>query len=217
MNVFSTMNALLKKQHAIDDGDAGRPITLLAGAVACYIAYGLGAGFFQGGWTLAMALLKVPLIILGSLALCLPSLYVFTALAGGDYSARAFANIVAGFCGIAGLILVALVPVSWLFSVSTMSLAFVVWLHVFVWLTALFFGRQFLVNATGPGRKAIGIWLVILFVVSLQMTTYVRPVLWRDSGEPLFAKEKKSFFTHFGDVVSWSLEPPATPNSTTRR
>ena len=205
MNVFRSMDELLKKP---DSALTAHPFVLLTGALACYVAYGLATGFFQGGWSLAMAAMKVPLIIVASLVLCLPSLYVFTGLSGVDLSRRLFSAAVAGFAGITGLILLAMMPVIWLFSVSTISLAFVVWLHTLVWVIALVFGRQFLVRTAAVARVALSLWLVLLFIVSLQMTTYVRPVLWRNDGAPLFEKEKKSFFVHLGDVADWKVAKP---------
>jgi hypothetical protein len=110
---------------------------------------------------------------------------------------------VAGFSGIAGLVLVALMPVVWLFSVSSLSLSFVVWLHVFAWMAALVFAQKFLVRSARSAGTAITLWLILIFFVSLQMTTYVRPVLWRGNGEPMFAKARQSFFNHLADVSRW--------------
>jgi hypothetical protein len=209
MTLFAALDDLLRNRNT------NRPFLLFFGSILCYVAYGVASGFFQGGAQIGIALFKVPLIVLGSLALCIPSLYVFTALSGTELDARGFAKALAGFAGIAGLILIALMPVIWLFSVSTISLEFIVWLHVFTWLTALVFGRQFLIGAFGTARRAAGLWLVLLLLVSLQMTTYLRPVLWRERGQPLFAREKLSFFSHLYEVVDW--KPPVTPSAATRR
>lgn len=207
MNLFRSMDELLRKPAAV----TAQPFALLAGAVLCYALYGIAAGFFQGGWSLALAVMKVPLIIIGSMVLCIPSLYVFTGLAGADLSPRAFATALGGFAGTTGLVLLALMPVIWLFSVSTIALGFVVWLHLLAWVIALVFGRQFLVRSAAVARGVTGLWLALLFVVSLQMTTYVRPVLWRSVGEPLFATQKQSFFTHIDEVMKW--EPPGKAKS----
>lgn len=209
MMLFAALDDLLRNRNT------NRPFLLLLGAILCYVAYGVAAGFFQGGVQIGVTLLKVPLIIAGSLLLCVPSLYVFTALAGADLDARGFAQALAGFAGITGLILIALMPLIWLFSVSTISLVFVVWLHLFAWLIALVFGRQFLAAACGRAKSAAGLWLVLVLLVSLQMTTYLRPVLWRDAGQPLFAREKMSFFWHLHQVTAW--RPAATPSAATRR
>lgn len=199
MNVLRSLDELLKHR---DGTVTGHPFALLIGAIGCYVVYGVASGFFQGGWSLAMTTLKVPLIIVASLVLCLPSLYVFAGLSGIELSPRAFASVVAGFAGIMGLILIALMPVIWLFSVSTLSIGFVVWLHLFAWITALVFGRQFLQRSEAKGFT-VGLWLVLLFVVSLQMTTYVQPVLWRADDEPFFAMKKESFLQHYGGLFKW--------------
>ena len=116
--MFRTLDVLLRRP---EEARGANPYVLLAGAVLCYVLYGLAAGFFQGGWSLGLAVMKVPLIILGSIALCIPSLYVFSALAGAEYTPRTFAIAVAGFCACRAALL-ALMPVIWLFSVSTISL-----------------------------------------------------------------------------------------------
>jgi hypothetical protein len=203
MTVLRSFDELLKRR-----GGGGHPFALFAGATCCYVLYGLASGFFQGGWSLALALWKVPLILVASLTLCLPSLYVFSSLAGVELSPQAFLRVVAEFAGITGLILLALMPVIWLFSVSTLSLTFVVWLHLMIWIIALAFARQFLARSVGQAPGTISLWLALLFVVSLQMTTYVRPVLWRGAGQPLFASAKRSFFGHFGEVIAWETKRP---------
>jgi hypothetical protein len=200
MNVFRSLDRLLRNR---EDAHTLNPFAVLAGAIVCYVLYGVASGFFQGGWSIALAVMKVPLIILGSLLLCVPSLYVFTALAGADYTPRSFLSAVAGFSGIAGLVLLALMPVIWLFSVSTLSLGFVVWLHILVWVVTLGFAQRYLARTATDGRGAIVVWMVLLFFVSLQMATYVRPVLWRTTNERLFAKEKISFFDHISEVADW--------------
>jgi hypothetical protein len=202
VNVFDSMNQILKTPDvALSEKNAGaHSAALLTGAVLCYVAYAAASGFFQGGWSVALAVLKMPTIILGSILLCLPSLYVFTALAGADFTPREFGRIVSAFCAIAGLILVAMVPVAWLFSVSTTSMRFVVWMHVFVWLAAILFARRMLLRTPTRAHTVVGLWLILLFIVSLQMTTHLRPVLWRDEGEPIFATGKKTFLMHFGEL-----------------
>ena len=200
MNVFRSLDQLLRRPQ---ESDTLNPFVLLAGAVLCYVVYGVATGFFQGGWSVGLAVLKIPLIILGSLALCIPSLYVFSALAGAELTPRSFAVAIGGFAGVAGLLLLAMMPVIWLFSVSTISLPFIVWMHVSIWIITLAFARQYLARSIPSSRGALGLWFVLLFFVSLQMATFVRPVLWRGPGEPLFAAEKKSFVNHLHEVSRW--------------
>ena len=157
MNVVRSLNRLLRLRGD-DTLDFHSSASLLVGAAICASIYAAAAGFFQGGSSIGIAALKIPLIIFGSLLLCLPSLYIFTALAGVEISIREFAAAVAGFSGIVGLILLALMPVTWLFAVSTMSLGFVVMLHLFIWITALVFGRRIIVRrrSGAPGGSRCG-------------------------------------------------------------
>jgi hypothetical protein len=201
------------------DGGSLRPALLLAvGSLAALALYGAAAGFFQGGGQVAVAALKAPLILALSLALCLPSLYIFAALAGAPVSRRLFVQLVAGFAGMVALLLVGLLPISWLFSVSSRSLPFVVWLHLLAWLIAAGFGVRFLsrgLDRQVPG--ALRVWLLLFLLVSCQVATLLRPVLWRGPDEGLFTRGKLSFFEHLGRVYDAKTEPakakpkPAAP------
>lgn len=183
---------------------------LVVGALFCFLIYGLASGFFQGGSQVFVTGLKVPLIIFGSLALCLPSLYVLTALAGVDVSLRWFLAVAVGLVGMLGLLLIALMPITWLFSVSSSSLGFIVVLHCFIWFVAVVFAYRFLSAATHEqGGAALVAWLFLFIFVSLQVTSQMRPVLWRADGMALFEPEKMFFLQHLGRV----LESEEGPNN----
>jgi hypothetical protein len=176
---------------------------LLAGGLAGFLAYGAAAGCFQGGDQILVSAFKAPLIVAMALLLCLPSLYVFGALSGAQWTRRRLLASVAGFVGTLGLLLAALLPISWLFSVSSRYLASAVWIHVMLWVVSLLFGWRFLGRAlreTGAGGGMF-LWLVLFGLVSLQVATFVRPVLWRDPGRPLFESGKMFFLEHFGKVI----------------
>jgi hypothetical protein len=42
---------------------------------------------------------------------------------------------------------------------------------------------------------------VLFAFVSLQVATFVRPVLWRGPDEPFFQSGKMFFLEHYGDVL----------------
>ena len=204
--LLGTFNELLTHPlgliERVRGGGSASPLRLLAGSAVCYVLYGAAAGFFQGGDQILVSALKTPLIILFALGLCLPSLYVFSAVAGADWNRRTFLVLVAGFAGTLALILLALLPVNWLFSVSSRRLGSAVFIHFILWFLALSLAWRFLgqsLRAIGA-RGALVLWLFLFCVVSLQTTTFLRPVLERKSGEPLFVNGKKSFLEHMGDV-----------------
>lgn len=168
-----------------------------------FLLYGAVAGLFQGGSQILVAAFKAPIIVGMALALCLPSLYVFSALSGARWSKRRLLATVSGFAATLGLLLAALLPIAWLFSVSSRYLASAVWVHVLMWGISLIFGWRFLGRAlreSGAGGGMV-LWLFLFGFVSLQVATFVRPVLWRAPKEPLFEQGKMFFLEHFGKVL----------------
>ena len=98
-----------------------------------------------------------------------------------------------------GLLLLGMTPVSWLFSVSTNSLRFVVIMNVVAWAVSIGFVFRFFrtLQFAPDGKKTAGIkwWLCVYVVVSLQMATVMRPLLGRP---PVDAPRPKTFFlAHF--------------------
>ena len=162
-----------------------------------------------------MAALKAPLIVLASLLLCLPSLFVFLALGGAPLPLRRLPELAAGFTATLGVLLLALVPVAWLFSVSSRFLGFVVASHLALWLAAVLSGRRYLRRPLGPAaHRPLGLWLLLFLLVSLQMTTHLRPVLAWVPGKSLFSGRRLFFIEHFGEACEYRIPPTARQTST---
>jgi hypothetical protein len=199
--------------RAEDDVSVRNSWRLLGGALLLWAVYGAGAGFFQGGSQIAVAALKAGLIVAFGLALCVPSLYVLASLAGADLSPRRFLAIVSGFAGTLGMLLLALLPVGWLFSLSSNYLASAVWLHLLLWIVAVAFAARFLADALRQVGAAfvVFLWICLFCAVCFQVTTLMRPVLWRPAGTSLFDSNTKLFFLdQFGLVhrVPAVVPPP---------
>jgi hypothetical protein len=102
-----------------------------------------------------------------------------------------------------GLLLVGLAPVAWLFSVSTESMQFVVMLTVFVWFISVIFAVRYIGqltdNAIFQRSRGIVFWFIVFVIVSLQMTTAMRPLLTTpDKDRGWWTSEKRFFLAHFG-------------------
>ncbi|MFN8060343.1 MAG: hypothetical protein U0Q12_14395 [Vicinamibacterales bacterium] len=206
--VLACLDELLRRPQAPSEraasGGSVMPwvARIVAGTAACASLYGAASGFFQGGSQVLYAGLKAPVILLASAALCLPSLYVFALLAGAALTASRFVVVLLSYLGLLALVLVGLLPIEWLFSVSSQSLTFVVWLHLVLWVLALGFGWRFL-RAALPEVPfgALVLWVGLFCVVSFQVATFVRPVLLRNEGVPLVEPGKLFFLDHFNNVV----------------
>jgi hypothetical protein len=182
--------------------------TLAALALVCLAGYGAAGGLYQGGSQVALAAVKAPLIVAGSVLLCLPSLYVFAGLGGAVLDGGRLRVVISGLLGLIGLMLAALLPINWLFSVSSRSLGFLVSLHVLAWAVTLGFAAAFLLRVIPePGaRSGLVLWVLLVSIVSLQVTTMLRPVLWRAPGGPIVDRSRLSFFEHLDQV---GKVPPA--------
>ena len=168
--------------------------------------YGAVMGSFQGGAQILRSMVKAPLVVFASLLLALPSLYVFTGLSGGT-SLRRVAVTATTYGALLAAISMALLPISWLFSTASSSLWFVTLIHFSTWSLALLLAQRVLRSTVVPDRRgpylsfALLLWSALLLVVSLQMATHLRPILWQEPGTPYVAKERMFFLEHFAMTI----------------
>ena len=202
--LFHVMDAMLKRPGGvvydlIHGAGAGSSGALLAILLACLAGTGLMMGGFAGG----LQLLAVPLkVIVGTLAagiICLPSLYILLCLCGGRQSFVQTVRMLLLGLALAGILWVGFIPVAWIFSQATESLAFMGMIYVAIWGIGLFFGLRLMRNAfqflSRGGMGALGLWMLIFCMVLLQMSTTLRPLL--GAYEPLQLSEKMFFLEHW--------------------
>lgn len=179
-------------------------------ALLCLAAYGLTVGSFSLGAQLWLAPAKVALGVLFSALICLPSLFVFSCLAGADSEPAKILGALAGTITVTSLLLLAFGPVSWIFAQSTQSIIFMGVLHLVFWGIALAYGLQYLRRAmvllNGRGGAHLGVWIIIFILVTLQMSTTLRPIIGA-GGRPL-QSEKKFFLTHWGEQIDQAARAP---------
>lgn len=207
-NVAGLIDALLKTpgrvHYELADGRRRQAcIGLLAIAAVTLLAYGFIMGWFSGGRQLWAAPLKVSLGALASALLCFPSLYIFSCLSGADFRLSDGFGLLAGLLALAGVVLVGFAPVVWLFSVSSESIIFMGFLHLVIWLIAVRFGLGFLWRAARRVKAAehgyLTVWVVVFILVSLQMTTTLRPLI--GSADTFLPTEKRFFLNHWLESV----------------
>ena len=100
------------------------------------------------------------------------------------------------------------IPVAWIFSQSSDSVVFMGALHLILWAVGIYFGLR-LINAmsqflSGTTRNQLRLWGFIFVVVSLQMTSTLRPLIV--PGKTFFPTEKKFFLANWFESLSGSSE-----------
>ena len=135
--------------------------------------------------------------------ICLPSLFIFACLSGAEVTPAWFGGRARRGALRADGVAPSLVlrRVAWVFSQSTDSVAFIGALHLVFWLIGLSFGLRLLrvlmdlLRVTD--RAHIKVWSAIFILVSLQMTTALRPIV--GTSDHWLPTEKKFFLVHWGD------------------
>lgn len=174
-------------------------------AFGAMLLFGFVLGIFSGGEQLWAAPVKLAGGMAVAVLITLPSLYVFSCLGGMDITPQKAAGLILTAVALLGLILSALCPVAWIFTQSTSSVGMMGFLTLLFWLVAISFGISRLFRSA----KKIGLanaqylraWIVIFVVVTLQMSTSLRPIIG-PAEDTFFPTEKRFFLSHWEAVVS---------------
>lgn len=203
VTLLSVIEHLLKHPgrilHECQQGRLQVPVRLLLSTLISFSIFGLLLGSFSGGTQLWASPLKVTLGIIAAVLICLPSLYIFSALDGLDARLSQISAVMLSAVALAGLLLLGFAPVIWVFSTSTESLAFMGFLGLIFWIIGLYFGSRLLLQAaTSLGMQSTGFlktWLAIFIIVTLQMSTSLRPLI--GTADTLLPEKKKFFLQHW--------------------
>lgn len=188
------------------DGHGATPRFALM-AFGSFLLFGFVLGCFAKHEQLWAAPLKVTAGLGFASLICFPSLYIFATLAGARISISQLAACLAGALALAGLLLLGFAPAIWIFAESTDAFGFMGSLAIGSWIIALYFALRFLkaaVFATGGNQKSpLVVWSFVFLLVTLQMTTSLRPILGRS--DHLLTHEKRFFLQHWGQWFGSSL------------
>lgn len=188
------------------------PLLLVVASVTLAV-FGFLLGTFSGGVQLWSAPLKVVLGALAAVIICMPSLYIFGALGGLEARLSQIIGVLLAMIALLGMLLLGFAPVVWIFAASTQSLSFMGFLTLVFWLIAISFGARLLLSMSGIlGMKSRGylhLWLGIFTLVTLQMSTSLRPII--GTADTLLPTEKRFFLDHWFTTVQ-----AVTPNNGNR-
>lgn len=168
--------------------NSSKPIWKLLGATLLSIlVVGLILGTFSGGQQIFVVPLRLTVGLGAAAFLCLPSLYIFSALSGAPFDLRRTAGILAMGLALMSILLLGLSPIAWVFSQASSSAAFVGGTYIMLMLLSAMFGvgliRRAVSSQSGESRTAISLWGLLFILVLCQMTTTLRPLVGPYDGE----------------------------------
>lgn len=185
---------------------------LIALILPTFLLFGLVVGSFSFGLQLIAAPLKILAGTLVSAVICFPSLYIFSCLSGSRIGIGPIAILLAATLALTGLLLLGFAPALWIFTQATNSFGFIGSLTLLTWLISLHFGFRFLKKAIAQFGTThftpLTLWTIIFTIVTLQMSTSLRPILGRS--EKFLTNEKRFFIEHWIHVGDKTLKTPTT-------
>src|SRR6186713_2918716 len=119
---------------------------MLASSTAALACYGLVMGSSHSLWQSLASAFKLPILFLLTLAICLPTLYLFNLLCGGQLSARQALALALSAITVSSAMTLAFAPVSIFFLITARSYHFYQLLNVAILSRTGFVGLQFLVS-----------------------------------------------------------------------
>jgi hypothetical protein len=176
--------------------------------------YGAAAGAYASPAQAVSAAVKLPLLFLGTLAICFPGFFVIQVLVGSRLRLSQVLALVLGALSLSAILLAAVVPITVFFLFTGANYYFLTLLHVLIVLgagllgmAALHEGLAFACEKRGVyPKKAMTImkvWAVLFAFVGIQMAWNLQPFVG-DRGQPfqLFRHNEGNFYT----AIVYSLE-----------
>ncbi len=119
---------------------------MLASSTAALACYGLVMGSSHSLWQALASAFKLPVLFLLTLAICLPTLYLFNLLCGGRLSARQALALVLAAITVTATLTLAFAPITLFFMITAQSYPFFILLNTVILLLTGAVGLSFLVS-----------------------------------------------------------------------
>ena len=172
-------------------------------AVLFAAIFGATLGFHALNLQILLSAIKSPLLILGTMAICLPALSTFNVLLGSRMSFKQTTAILCVATYTMATVLVSLAPIMLFFVISTNSKAFVLLLNVAAFgmagafgLMMLWVGMAYMTKMAGytPAPWIIQIWSLIYMFVGTQLAWLLRPFVGNPGELVLFRNIEGNFY-----------------------
>ncbi len=162
--------------------------------VICAAFYGLSVGLYAHNFQMLSSAVKLPLLLLGTMGICLPALYAYNMFLGAKLHLKQTVSLIlvanyalSFFLAMLSLILAFFVTSTWdKYVVSLLNVLFCSIAGLF-FLTFVWKGMRYLSDQAGQQHNPniVQIWSVIYMLVGTQLAWLLRPFLG-DPGEFVF-------------------------------
>jgi hypothetical protein len=181
--------------------------------------YGIVMGSYNGLLQSVVTGIKIPILILLSLLICFPALYVIQYMIGSTMSIYQMTNIILSGFIVFSTIALSFSPIVIFFMITSDNYAFLKLLHVAIFtFSGIFAVKTIIIGLTFScekkniypklGMKIFKIWVVILAFVSSQLAWNLRPFIGsRDLSFELFRKRESNFYVAVIQSVANIFEP----------
>jgi hypothetical protein len=132
-------------QQIVDDRDLNQLTRqMLVGSVVALALYGAVLGSFHGALMALTSAVKLPLLFLVTLAICLPTLYLFNLVFGARLSVRQSVSLVMVAITVTAMLAVAFAPISLFFRITAPDYGFFKLLNIAILALSAIVGLRFL-------------------------------------------------------------------------
>jgi hypothetical protein len=189
----------------------------------CFL-YGIVMGSYNGLLQSFVTGIKVPCLILLSLLICFPALYVIQYMIGSTMTIYQMTNIIFSGFIVFTTIALSFAPIVIFFMITSNNYAFLKLLHVAIFTFSGIFAVKTIIDGLTfscekkniypkLGMKIFKIWVVILAFVSSQLAWNLRPFVGsRDLPFELFRKRESNFYVAIIQSAANLFDPTRESN-----
>lgn len=172
--------------------------------------YGFFLGMYSGGWQILAGMVKIPLLLFGTLLLCLPALYMFNVLLGSKLSFRQTLVVLLMTTYLMSALMASLSPIVFFFIFTTGSRHFVSLVTLITCTISGLFAIELLLkgmryltvkNGYPPNIRIVKIWAIVYAIVGSQLSWGLRPFIGEQGSFALFRTIEGNFYIAVFDLL----------------
>ncbi len=148
--------------------------------------YGTTMGMNHSFFQVISATIKLPILLNLTMAICLPSLYIFNILFGQKFRFYQTIALMQTSLGAMSIMMASLAPIAFFFTLTTKNYSFLLLMHVAIFglcgsygVNYLYRGCLYLARRMGQSLNTVllRVWIVLYAIVGMQLAWRLRPFI----------------------------------------